>query len=751
MESRVIATARRRPRRTSVDAINTASSSRQINNTPQPQLTNTFATPQKRPYDVIDLTNDDDEKDQESSFVETNKTFVTPALSSFNTSDMAVVDTETTVLVTDIHDNNINTSYRECPLCTFHNYPELIECELCGTSLITESDISNDAQLQQLQMIENDHAFALQLQRELGWGRGDNMDDEDEGDFSESSDEEMLVTVPSDEESEDDSSDEEQENVGLGSNRQQPVAPVRLRNSETTRPPIATGLCEICRETYTRLEYGSNSCPDAFCVECWHTYLSMKLKEHKFPCRCPAPRCRSVVNPDNASRLFRLQPTNPIASTSLENTVNVLGSKSEIESLIQKFKRLHDEAIMQNTCMGFQDIERAKGSANTLEEQQTLSAIRNQKMQKCPNCGFWVAKRNGCNHIACFCGEDFCYRCEAGNIQDNLKNSKKMSTEIVAPAPTVITTNNVEQLETAVIEQKQTTSGLKSFISGGYGGVAAVLVGHPFDLIKVRLQTAPAGAYTGILDVTKQIIAKDGLRGGMGPPLVGVTPVFAVSFWSYDLGKKIVYAVTPNRTSQTLNLGEIMAAGFFSAGPTTLLMGPLERVKVLLQVQGQGGEAKYKGPIDAVKQLYKEGGIRSIFRGSPATFLRDGPGSAAYFGVYELMKRLLTPKDSTPDKLHPGAVLFAGGMAGMLDFRYCFVQLLTLLISDLSNINYVSKSQAPAGTYSSTLDVLRHLLKTDGPGALFKGLGPAMLRAFPANAACFLGVEYSLKAMNYLW
>lgn len=42
---------------------------------------------------------------------------------------------------------------------------------------------------------------------------------------------------------------------------------------------------------------------------------------------------------------------------------------------------------------------------------------------------------------------------------------------------------------------------------------------------------------------------------------------------------------------------------------------------------------------------------------------------------------------------------------------------------------------APAGTYKGVADVLRVLLKNEGPQALFKGLGPAMLRAFPANAA----------------
>lgn len=48
-------------------------------------------------------------------------------------------------------------------------------------------------------------------------------------------------------------------------------------------------------------------------------------------------------------------------------------------------------------------------------------------------------------------------------------------------------------------------------------------------------------------------------------------------------------------------------------------------------MQGQGGsERKYKGVTDVLKHLYKEGGVRSIYRGTGATLARDGPGSAAY-------------------------------------------------------------------------------------------------------------------------
>ena len=50
------------------------------------------------------------------------------------------------------------------------------------------------------------------------------------------------------------------------------------------------------------------------------------------------------------------------------------------------------------------------------------------------------------------------------------------------------------------------------------------------------------------------------------------------------MGKKLVYAATPQRKSSILNYTELAAAGFFSAVPTTLVAAPVERVKVLLQV-----------------------------------------------------------------------------------------------------------------------------------------------------------------------
>ena len=105
-----------------------------------------------------------------------------------------------------------------------------------------------------------------------------------------------------------------------------------------------------------------------------------------------------------------------------------------------------------------------------------------------------------------------------------------------------------------------------------------------------------------------------------------------------------------------------------------------------IKVQGQGGSGpQYKGVLDVMGHLYKEGGIRSIYRGTLATLARDGPGSAAcvcltcspcssfqpsdlperYFAAYEVTKKALTPANESSSDLNIGRVIIAGGTAGV--------------------------------------------------------------------------------------
>lgn len=290
---------------------------------------------------------------------------------------------------------------------------------------------------------------------------------------------------------------------------------------------------------------------------------------------------------------------------------------------------------------------------------------------------------------------------------------------------------------------------IKSFIAGGVGGTCLVVTGHPLDTIKVLLQTqvikaGEAPLYGGVADCAKKIVARDGFVGlyrGMMAPIIGVTPMYALCFFGYGIGQKIF---CNEDSMKNLELGRIAAAGAISGLFTTPILAPGERLKCVMQVAStqreQGMNPKYTGgPKEVFSQMYKDGGIRSVGRGFWATMARDSLASAFYFSSYELLKAQLRNKET--GKTGVLATLFAGGTAGVLNWAAA------LPIDSLKSRYQV----APEGTYPHGIrSVFREVMAKEGISSLYRGFGAVMLRAFPANAACFLGYETAIKVLTSL-
>uniref|UniRef100_A0AC35FFG0 Mitochondrial carrier protein n=1 Tax=Panagrolaimus sp. PS1159 TaxID=55785 RepID=A0AC35FFG0_9BILA len=157
-------------------------------------------------------------------------------------------------------------------------------------------------------------------------------------------------------------------------------------------------------------------------------------------------------------------------------------------------------------------------------------------------------------------------------------------------------------------------------------------VGHPFDTVKVRLQTMPKPSqgekplFNGALDCFQQTIKREGffaLYKGMTVPAIISTPRFAIFFGGCAVARWLQQKEPAQEFSfiQTFNTGAL--AGIF----TTILTIPGERIKCILQIQSMASDSanaavKYNGPKDLFAKLYKEGGICSIYRGASATLIR---------------------------------------------------------------------------------------------------------------------------------
>eukprot|EP01122_Echinamoeba_exundans_P016301 TRINITY_DN8224_c0_g1_i1.p1 TRINITY_DN8224_c0_g1~~TRINITY_DN8224_c0_g1_i1.p1 ORF type:complete len:309 (+),score=74.77 TRINITY_DN8224_c0_g1_i1:37-963(+) len=303
--------------------------------------------------------------------------------------------------------------------------------------------------------------------------------------------------------------------------------------------------------------------------------------------------------------------------------------------------------------------------------------------------------------------------------------------------------------------QKKTPSwleGSKDIISGIVGGVALVIAGHPLDTIKVRLQTMPKPLpgqpplFTGTWDCAVKTVRNEGARGlfkGMMSPITGVPPIYAIVFGAYGSSKRAL-ARSPD---DPLSLTRIFIAGCITGVATTIITAPVELVKARLQVQYNAapvpGVPTFNGPMEMAKHIVKTEGVPGLFRGTVATLWRDVPGSGIYFAVYEAVRRTFAKQAGVkPTEIGALKTLIAGGCAGMGIWICMFpVDLL--------------KSRAQTDSTGAFKPGTRGLIaagaaiyKEAGVAGLYKGLVPCLIRSFPANAACFLAVELTMRFLN---
>jgi len=253
--------------------------------------------------------------------------------------------------------------------------------------------------------------------------------------------------------------------------------------------------------------------------------------------------------------------------------------------------------------------------------------------------------------------------------------------------------------------------------------------------VKVRQQTSVSKekANKGTIGTLQEIFAKDGLGGlyrGVSAPMIAVAPIFAVSFWGFDLGDKLVRMAVGISMDKPLSLLQLCVAGGFSALPTALVMVPSERIKCILQTQPEGAAKKYTGFGDCASKLYKESGVTGLYKGTLLTLMRDIPGNMVYFGVYDVAKRYFGNS--------PAAALAAGALAGISFWP-------VVLPMDCLKSRFQA---APEGTYKNVGEVYSELVKQEGVGGFFRGIGPAMMRSAPANAVSFLGAELTKTALT---
>ncbi|KAF4082520.1 hypothetical protein AMELA_G00152230 [Ameiurus melas] len=123
---------------------------------------------------------------------------------------------------------------------------------------------------------------------------------------------------------------------------------------------------------------------------------------------------------------------------------------------------------------------------------------------------------------------------------------------------------------------------MMDFVAGCMGGAAGVLIGHPFDTVKVRLQVQNAHKplYRGTFHCFHSIIRQEsifGLYKGIGSPMMGLTFINAIVFGVQGNTMRLLGKDTP--TNQFL-------AGAAAGTIQCIICCPMELAKTRMQMQG---------------------------------------------------------------------------------------------------------------------------------------------------------------------
>ena len=117
---------------------------------------------------------------------------------------------------------------------------------------------------------------------------------------------------------------------------------------------------------------------------------------------------------------------------------------------------------------------------------------------------------------------------------------------------------------------------------------------------------------------------------------MGVGACVSIQFGTFEYMKR--FFRTRNERAghtQALSEGQFYLAGGAAGIANTivacmvcaagLMLAPVELIRIRLQTQSAKAKM-YTGPIDAIKKIYKIGGLRAVYRGMGPTFGREGHG-----------------------------------------------------------------------------------------------------------------------------
>ncbi|KAI3756058.1 hypothetical protein L1987_55871 [Smallanthus sonchifolius] len=286
---------------------------------------------------------------------------------------------------------------------------------------------------------------------------------------------------------------------------------------------------------------------------------------------------------------------------------------------------------------------------------------------------------------------------------------------------------------------------MKELIAGGVAGGLSKTVVAPLERIKILVQTQTEGFHsTGVHQSLKRLLKHEGFAGfykGNGASVVRIIPYSSLYFMTYERYKCwILDNYTVFGTGPVVDL----LAGSAAGGTAILCTYPLDlaRTKLAHEVVdaslGNGSKSiivqtRNSGIRSVLESVYRESGVRGLYRGIGPTLMSILPYAGMRFCVYEEVKRHVS-------KEHQRSIIMSlscGALSGLLG------QTVLYPLDVVKRQMQVDNRQA---RHKNTWKAFTTIVSEQGWKQLFAGLGINYIKIVPSMA-----IGFATYDMMKLW
>ncbi|KAL6661593.1 hypothetical protein ACP70R_000977 [Stipagrostis hirtigluma subsp. patula] len=194
-------------------------------------------------------------------------------------------------------------------------------------------------------------------------------------------------------------------------------------------------FCKICMDAVppSDAHRASRGCAHAFCGGCLTRYLGAKIQDRIASVRCPEERCAAALDPELCQGLLPREVFERWGAALCEAillgaeraycayrdcsammVVDDGGGGDVAESECPSCRRLFCArcgVAPWHAGVSCDEYGRLRKGDRGREDMLLLEMAKGKKWKRCPKCEYFVEKSDGCLHITCRCGFEFCYGC----------------------------------------------------------------------------------------------------------------------------------------------------------------------------------------------------------------------------------------------------------------------------------------------------------------------------------------------------